>query len=385
MHTSRIRLNGRAAAARRRAGRSVPFLLAALLWAPSGPALAQQAPTLRVVEASDPRELVLELGPLELSANATHQDVRQPPAQTATIPVDGWIHGFRVEIIDGEGNPVPQEVLHHVNVISPDQRELFSQIMLRIAAAGQETAPARLPRLIGYRVREGQRVLVTAMFHNPTPRAYHGAVLRVHLPYTPGSAWLRPISGFPFYLDVMPPASVHAYDLPPGRSSKSWEGSPAVPGRILGVGGHLHKYGVALRLEDVTAGEVLWEARPVLDEDGDVIGMPVARFFRTLGIPIRPDHVYRLTAIYDNPTGDTIPDGAMGALGGVFLPARGASWPAADPDHPEYRLDVELLHTPYDGHGGHGAHGTHGDHGTPGAAGHDGGRPDAEHEGHERA
>jgi len=318
---------------------------------------AQGAPTLRVAHDQSKREIILELGPFDFPANAPHEAVRQPDAQTVQLPVGGWIHGFRVELVDGHGRPVSQQVLHHVNVISPDERELFSQIMLRVAAAGQETGPVVLPRMVGYRIREGQRVLVTAAFHNPTPSTYRDVVLRVRLPYTPADAWLRPVTGFPLYMDVMPPASVHAYDLPPGRSVKSWEGSPAVPGRILGLGGHLHKYGVVLRLEDVTEGKILWEAEPILDAEGEVIGMPMKKFLWTLGIPIRPDHVYRLTAIYENPTGETIPDGAMGALGGLFIPAPGYAWPTADPKDDEYRLDVEIVTSGAYGHGGHGGHG----------------------------
>src|SRR5690606_38333091 len=102
---------------------------------------------------------------------------------------------------------------------------------------------------------------------------------------------------------------IHAYDLPPGKSQKSWEGRPAISGRLLGVGGHLHDYGVLLRLEDVTAGKVIWEAEPILDESGSVVGMPMKKFFWRLGVPIRADHVYRLTAFYDNPTGRMIPEG----------------------------------------------------------------------------
>src|SRR5690606_7842311 len=149
----------------------------------------------------------------------------------------------------------------------------------------------------------------------------------------------------------------------------SWEGSPAIPGRLLGVGGHLHKYGVALRLEDVTTGELLWEATPILDDAGEVVGMPIKRFFWTLGVPLYPDHVYRLTAVYDNPTGEMIPEGAMGTLGGAFIPARGAMWPAADPNHPEYQLDVQVTTSSESGHGGGHDHGS----GGHGSGGHGGG------------
>lgn len=123
----------------------------------------------------------------------------------------------------------------------------------------------------------------------------------------------------------------------------SWEGRPAVPGRILAVGGHLHKHGVMLRLEDVTAGRVIWEAQPDLDDEGNVVGMPVRRFFHRFGLRIRPEHVYRLTAIYENETDAPIPEGGMGALGGIFVPARGAITPKPDRTHPQYLRDRELV------------------------------------------
>jgi hypothetical protein len=299
------------------------------------------------------RELVIELGPLDLPANADHHDLAQPTTRGVRLPIDAWIHGFRIEVVDRAGKPVSQQVLHHINVISAERRELFSQIMLRVAAAGQETGPAVLPRMIGLRVTRGEEFLVSAMLHNPTSQAYTGAVIRVRMPYTAADTWLRPLSAYPFYLDVMPPAGeTHAYDLPPGRSEKSWEGRPAIGGRILGVGGHLHNYGVALILEDVTAGKVIWEARPILNEDGELVGMPIKKFFWRLGVRIRPNRTYRLTAIYDNPTGKVIPDGAMGALGGVFLPARGTVWPAVDPRSDEYQLDLRVNR----GNGGGGHH-----------------------------
>jgi hypothetical protein len=292
-------------------------------------------------------DLVMEIGPLELPAGSGH---RQLPAFHGIVPMNGWVHGFRVEMVDGEGREVPRATIHHVNVISPGQRELFSQIMLRVAAAGQETEPVSVPRMIGYRVRRGQELIVTAMVHNPTADSYGDVWLRVHLPWTPSNAVVRPVSVLPFYMDVMPPASLHAYDLPPGRSSRSWEGRPAVAGRVLGVGGHVHQYGTALRLEDVTTNTVIWEGRPVVDGEGRIVSMPRARFLWTRGVHVRPDHVYRLTAEYDNTSGRMIPGGAMGALAGLIVPDDPARWPRVDPGSPELKLDWRLVHTGNRGH-----------------------------------
>jgi hypothetical protein len=288
------------------------------------------------------RELVLELAPVDVPANADHHGVQQPEPREATVPVDGWVHGYRVELLDKNGQAVPQTLLHHVNIIVPGRRELFSQIMQRLGAAGHETGPVKAPRLLGYPLNRSDRVLLTAMLHNPTATAYEGVRVRVRFPHVPRTAYVRPIRVYPFYLDVMPPAGIHEYDLPPGSSEKSWEGKPAVSGRILGVSGHVHKYATALRLESVTEQKVVYEAKPILDDAGNVTGMPKDMLFWKLGVPIHSEHTYRLTVYYENPTGDTIPGGGMGALGGIMLASRGQEWPAIDPRDPEYLRDVDV-------------------------------------------
>ena len=303
----------------------------------------QRAGALKVIVDPARSELVLELPPVDLPAHTGHHGGGdQPPTQYGVIPVSGWLHGYDVELVDKTGRQIPRELLHHVNIIAPDRRELFSPIMQRIGAAGTETSPVHLPRLLGYPVGRGDRIVLAGMLHNPGDESYEAVRIRVRLPLTSTRRWIDPIRVYPFYLDVMPPASVHRFDLPPGRSEQSWEGRPAVSGRILGMGGHLHRYAVALRFQDVTTGKVLWETSPVLDESGEVEGMPQHRLWWRLGIPIDAQHTYRLTAIYENPTSEMIPDGGMGALGGIILPARGTVWPGVDPSNEEYRLDVRL-------------------------------------------
>ena len=117
------------------------------------------APKLQVVYDAEAREMVLEIGPLDMPARASHYDVVQPEAQVGTLPVvggftgSGWSWWMRKES-GGAAAGSPPRAGHHL----PDERELFSQIMLRIAAAGQETGAVKLPRLLGFPVREGHRL-----------------------------------------------------------------------------------------------------------------------------------------------------------------------------------------------------------------------------------
>jgi len=286
------------------------------------------------------RELVLAMNPIDLPAGAGHDAIRQAPALTAELPVGGWLNGYTVEVVDGEGKAVPRATIHHVNIMAPDRRELFSDIMQRVGAVGAETAPVRLPRVLGYPIAQGDRLVVVAELHNPTEEAHQDVRVVVRLPHTPENAWPKPITVLPFYLDVTPPAAPHSYDLPPGRSETSWEGKAPLAGRILGMGGHLHNYALELRLEDVTEDRVIWRTEPILDEDGRLTAMEQETFLLRLGLPVEAGHTYRLVAVYDNPTGDTLFEGGMGALGGIIMPSGDARWPKADQTHPEYIEDV---------------------------------------------
>lgn len=328
----------------------------AVLWLLTGSAAAGAQvvgqPALRVADRG--RDLLIEYGPVSLPSGAHHTAVVEPPALVFAVPVDGWMRGYDAELIDGAGQRLPTELLHHMNLIAKNRRDLFSHVMLRVASAGPETRPVTLPRLLGVRLHRGDTLIMTLMLHNPTPTSRSGVRLRVRVPYTSANSRVGAIGVVPFSVAIGPKDKPNVFDLPPGRSEHYWEGSPATAVRIVGMSGHLHRYGVALRLEDRTTGEILWEARPKRDGAGEVREMPVKLFVWSLGKPMRPDHVYRLTAVYDNPERRTIADGGMGVLGGIVALSRRGRWPEVDAEHPEYLGDLAQILGPKADGGGSG-------------------------------
>jgi hypothetical protein len=312
---------------------------------PAG-ALAQDAST-RIVNDPERGELGILIGPVDLPAmpgmehaHMEHMMVR-PPVATVRIPVDAYLYGFRYDVVDADGKPVPTQVVHHLNLIDPDHRELFLPISQRIGAVGGETGAQEMPwairYLFGVPVTAGQRVVVSAMMHNPTGKDYHGVTLRYYWKYVKGH---RPWPFFalePFQLDVAFPAGDKSFALPPGKFSKSYEGKPSVPGRILAIGGHLHELATSLKFEDVTAKTTIWEGKPYTDEHGNVNRLAIGYLYKQMGVKLESDHLYRVTVSYDNPSKDTIPAGGMGVVAGVFLPA--APWPATDTTDQLYALD----------------------------------------------
>ncbi|HEY7462244.1 MAG TPA: hypothetical protein VIC59_10265 [Gemmatimonadota bacterium] len=319
-------------------------LLAALGVSPRlGAQEVETSDYIRVVDQADRGEMVFLIGPVDLPAGhgpGGHMHMGGVPLQVVTFPRAGWIHGFLTDMVDAGGVPLTESFLHHVNVIDPDHRELFSPISQRIMAAGPETGKKELPPSMGLPVEQGQRLLVRAVFHNPTPTAHDGVYLRIRFEFTPSQAGEGRAGVFPVYIDVRPPVGPKAFDLPPGVSTQSWEGSPAVTGRLLAAGGHMHQYGKGLVLEDLTDPKVLWKVEPKIDAQGNIQSIPIGSFWKKGGVPMRADHVYRLTVIYDNPTGATIPSGGMGTLGGVFIPEPGETWPDVARQDPQYVADL---------------------------------------------
>jgi hypothetical protein len=291
-----------------------------------------------VPDASFMRSYTFEMGPVDVPEGGGHHGGVQPQPLELTSPFTGWVHGYSWELVDAAGQPVPEEVLHHLKLTAPDKRELFNEQMLRIGGAGSETEPVSLPREVGYEIHRGDPLLLTAMVHNPGGLKLRGVRVRVHLRYSPPGEWRQPESAYPFFTHVTEPGEASSFDLPPGRSEHRITISPAVSGRLLGLGGHLHRYGVELRLEDAATGAVIWRTVTDRDSTGAVERVPSELLVGRGGIPLERGHAYTFVAVYDNPTGKVIEDGGMATLGGLYL--ADGDWPEADPSDPVYRWDL---------------------------------------------
>jgi hypothetical protein len=304
--------------------------------------------------------LTLELPPTDLAAAAPGgMAMVSSPVYQTVVPASCTIHSERAAVLDSAGRELPKEFLHHVHLSDPDHRDLFLPGTLHLLAASKETPSVAVPALIlGLPLTQGQRLLTWDMLSNETPVARRGVHVRLEIGCRPigrglfGS--LFPVfRAYPWVMDAMFPngrraLSNRSFDLPPGRTTHSWESSPAIPGDIVGIGGHVHDYAVSLDFSDVTTGRLIWHVTPVRDSAGHVLDLPITRFYNwhRLGVHIVPSHRYRITVTYDNPTGHVIPDGGMGSVAGLFIPDRGAQWPVVNTADPVYQQDlVELFGT----------------------------------------
>lgn len=310
-------------------------------------------PILRVWVDSSRHQVVLTVTPIDLSAGhgaEPHASIHaggELPLLRFLWPVDGWARSASLRLSAEGGTALPRAILHHINVINFGRRQLFYPIAERLLAMGQETEDIRLPATVGVPVAVGMPMGLVAAFHNPGHELVNSITLELRIDFAPANQVPRPISVLPAYLDVQNPVAHDVdFDLPAGASIWTADFTIPISGRILGAGGHLHDYGTALELLDVTESSprVVLRLGTRRDRNGRLLAVGRALPGVTgKGIRLHPSRRYRLVGEYRNSSGEAIVKGAMVHLILLFSPDRVAQWPPLLADSPEFRNDVIRL------------------------------------------
>lgn len=317
-------------------------------------ALAASPDSVSMTIDSARHEIVVTTGSWHLPAQPEggHHEMAMPGTGGRDIPlgyfrwpIDGWFRGFRLEVRDQAGQPLPRHLVHHLIVVNFSRRQLLYNASERLFGAGAETDDARVPKTVGVPMSPSMHLGMYVGWHNDTGKDLHGVRVRLTLLWTPRTQMPRPVSAMPIYMDAnLTVGGSNTFDLPPGRFAKAHEFTLPVGGRLLAAGGHMHDYGVGVRLEDVATGKTLVHVDARRDGGGAVHGME-RRLFGVAGdgLKLARGRRYRIAGVYDNPTTATLPRAAMAHMVGLFAPRRLAEWPAIDPSDADYRRDLAAL------------------------------------------
>lgn len=293
-------------------------------------------------------EVTVTAGPYDLPnmpPDMAEMHMGSPQVLRFDWPVDGGLRGFNLSMQTADGKPLSKSVIHHLIAVNFDRRQIVYQMVERLFGWGKETDPVMLPAGVGVPLAKGQHLGVYAMWHNDSGRDIHDAYLKMTLAFIPKSRLQNPV--LPMYVDVNNHiGGVTTFDVPPGKSARAYDFEFPLNGRLVGIGGHLHDYGAAVRFEDAQTGKVLVRLKSDRDRNGEI--SKVGRFiwgFHEEALPIEAHHKYRVVAEYDNPTGKSIPQGGMGHINGVFSPNDMAQWPVLDLANADIKRDIETLPT----------------------------------------
>lgn len=314
--------------------------------------LAADQPEFRVLLKAN-HEIVLRLGPFQLPASRPapghegmhHEHGLELPLFRFTWPEGGWLRGFRVTLLDAQGQVLPRRLLHHVNLVHLERRQLAQPIYERTVAAGQETEAVILPRSLGVRMDSGASMALLTAWSNETGSDLEAVILELTLPYLPENTSPRPRDVRPMAFDIgFRPGTHDAFDLDTGRTVHQREFVLPVGGRLLAAGGHLHDFAESLQLFDAASGKLLLALQPRLDARGRILGMARKLLaIRGDGLQLQAGRAYRVVAVYHNRTGAPLENGGMAVLGGVFAPDDPARWPGLDRGNSTFVADAAGL------------------------------------------
>jgi len=309
-------------------------VLALLVCLTAAPLAAQEDAQLAVRVDSASHEVVLTAGPFDLPSMAGmdhggHSDMMKTLSWRFDWPVDAMGRGFTLQLRDPEGKKVTQRVLHHLQIINSSRRQLLLPLKEKIMAVGRETKNIMLPNTIGMPIAAGSRMKLDLMWHNETPVDIGGVMLTLRIKYSPENLLPYPTIVLPISIDVADAAGrPNSFTVPPGKFSASREFVMPVDGRLLGLSGHMHDWGVGMRLEEAESGKVLARIVTTKDSLGRITHIPI-RLYGIVGdgLKLHAHRRYRLVASYDNRTGGPV-DG-MAHLNGIFSPRDLSRWPAS--------------------------------------------------------
>jgi len=275
--------------------------------------------------------ITLRIGPMNLPAHTSHMKMPQPPDLVWEIPIDGWLLAYHPKLVDANGGAVPGAVLHHVAFWNENRADfLCPNKEEHIFGAGSEmTDWAEMPGY-GYRVEKGNKIRIETMMYNPTATSYDKAYLEVSIPFAEanaGSVGKLIQNVYPAWMDVKS-CGDSSYDIPAGKSEKTGTVTVKYDGMLIGVGGHMHDYGKEIVLQDVSRKETVATLDAKSDAQGHLESVPVKLFLEEGGYKFAKGDVLKISAMYENPTGKLLRDGAMGIAVGYFVAADDAKMAA---------------------------------------------------------
>ena len=304
-------------------------------------------PQLAVTVDSARHRVVLTYGPFDVAAHSGHMMDGEVAMERFRWPLDAWLRGFQMAVLDSGNRPLSRRLVHHFNLVDFDRRELAYPIVERLLGGGQETEDVLLPATVGLPVVAGHTFGLTLMWRNDTGQNLSQIRFRLTLSWIPRNEVPRPVGAMPIWVDVNWQAlGPDDFDAPPGASVKAYAFRLPIGGHLLAASGHLHRGGVSLWIADAENGGVIARSDARRDSAGQVLGMSRTLFgVRGMGPHLEAHHRYVLIAVYDNPTLEPLKS-VMAIFVGLFAPDHPDEWPAADPRDSLYQADLAGLTAP---------------------------------------
>lgn len=187
---------------------------------------------------------------------------------------DCYLVGMLPNLVSPDGSTAnfdTMAMLHHAVFFNQDAADATcGGWPERFFASGNERSPFVMPRGYGYRVNAGDRWSLLTHLMNMEAEA-KDLFIEVTFFYVDGPADLEAVT--PFWLDINNCGNSE-YATPTGAHTETRDFTvpPAMAGKIVAIGGHLHDHGDWIRLTNTSRGERICEGQAGYGADPTYMG-----------------------------------------------------------------------------------------------------------------
>lgn len=254
-----------------------------------------------------PETLVREYGPFALEEDLLQQ---VPPMVTVTFPSDVWLVGYKVDVVDPQGQELPHDLVCHTFLGDriPQPTDHHSHAMSGVYSDGF-TTHIEFPKGFGIPYKANQELTWMPMFNNRGTIPV-SAAMRVSFQLIRTENLRHPLKRL--HSTVKSVEFPDLYYVNPGKDVREVKFRFGFHGKVHVMGTHIHPYGVSIELVNLTEGKSIWTAKGTVDKDGNLISMPIYRSVE--GYQVNPDDQFKIVATYNNTTVDDID-----AMAGLYV------------------------------------------------------------------
>lgn len=216
-----------------------------------------------------------------------------------------WVIGYKTGIRDARGGNPRENYLCHTFFGDQrvDQRE---DNELKGIYSDAFTPEVHVPDGFGIPLSPGERIHWMPMFNNRGDEPVRVA-MDVLVTLIRAKDLKKPLK--PLYASLRSVQSPHLFFVPPGRDERQVTFELPFNGNIHFLGTHIHPHGVSIEFYNVSRRQQVWKGTHKSGSNG---AMEV--YSDRTGYRVRAGETYKITAIYENPTGDKID-----AMAGLFM------------------------------------------------------------------
>lgn len=276
--------------------------------APAVPTLTNQVTT-HVTVTDD--AVTLTFGPVDLPVEHAGELAASLPKHIFQLPEDKYMIGYKSEVFIADGQPLPQNYLHHILMIDNDRPSVSCDgEPLFFAGAGLEMTEARFPEGYGVKLDKTHHLMSIVAFYHKVPPTKN-VMARFTMYTAKKGQHVKEMEVYQVGVNIVcyskfgqrgPDQTDEGIEIKPGVSVHSAPLKFNMDGCVKFAYPHGHDEVLLIALENKTRNQTLLRTVPDVAMDGTLKSFPPHQVYcDSVGFSVNTKDDYEITMVHHHP------------------------------------------------------------------------------------